>query len=173
MLGSIIMKIFVKFLNHVEEIALAYVSLGLGILIVFEILIRSTGITAFYWLEELGRYVLIFMTLCGANLAVRYGRHPSMTALFSVLPAQISHLVKAVVWIFLSGFFAYIDYYAWAHIMHIYKLGFQTSTLGVSFVVPYLPIGIFIFFMCIRYFLAFLKEIKAFRDYKDLIHTSS
>ena len=165
-------KIFVKFLNHVEEIALAYISLGLGVLIVLEILIRSTGITAFYWLEEFGRYVLIFMTLCGANLAVRYDRHPSMTALFSLLPAQISHLVKAVVWIFLSAFFAYIDYYAWAHIRHIYKLGFQTSTLGVSFVVPYLPIGIFFFFICIRYFLAFLREIKAVRDDKELIHTT-
>ncbi|MBW1800899.1 MAG: TRAP transporter small permease subunit [Deltaproteobacteria bacterium] len=167
------MKIFVKFLNHLEEIALAYISLGLGILIVLEIMIRSTGITAFYWLEELGRYVLIFMTLCGANLAIRYGRHPSMTALFSLLPAQISHVVKAVVWIFLSGFFAYIDFYAWAHIKHIHKLGFQTSTLGVSFVVPYLPIGVFIFFMCIRYFLEFLKEIKAFRNGEDFIHTSS
>lgn len=166
------LKIFAKFLNHVEEIALAYISLGLAVLIVLEIFMRSTGITAFFWLEELGRYVLIFMTLCGANLATRYERHPSMTALFSVLPTHVSHLVKAIVWALLSGFFAYIDYYAWVHIKNIYKLGFQTSTLGVSFVVPYLPIGIFFFFICIRYFLAFLREIKAIRNDKDLIHTT-
>lgn len=158
------LKKVIKILNHVEEIALAYVSLGLAILIVLEILLRSTGITAFYWLEELGRYVLVFMTLCGASLAVRYERHPSMTALFTVVPTHVSHVIKAIVWLFLSGFFAFVDYYAWSHIGHIYKLGLQTSTLGVSFVIPYLPICFFFFVMCVRYFLAFVKEIQAFRN---------
>ncbi|MBN1101849.1 MAG: TRAP transporter small permease subunit, partial [Deltaproteobacteria bacterium] len=90
-------KSFVRFLNHLEEIALVYVSLALGCLIVLEICLRSTGITAFFWLEELGRYILVFTTLCGANLAVRYNDHPAMTAVVSSLPSPVSHAVMALV----------------------------------------------------------------------------
>jgi len=149
-------------LHHAEEIALAYVSLGLGILIVLEILLRSTGVTAFYWLEELGRYILIFMTLCGASLAVRYNSHPSMTALFSFVPEKGSYAIRALVNLFLSLFFAYIDYLAWTHIWNVKKIGMQTSTLGFPFFIPYLPIGVFLLIISVRYFIDFVKEIQAF-----------
>jgi TRAP-type C4-dicarboxylate transport system permease small subunit len=158
------LKRIIKILGHFEELALAYVSLTLGILIVLEIILRTTGITAFFWLEELGRYVLIFMTLCGASLAVKYGRHPSMTALFNIVPTPVGHVIKGIAWLFLSVFFAFIDYYAWSHIGHINKLGLRTSTLGVPFTIPYLPIGIFFLVISIRYFLAFVREIQAFRN---------
>jgi C4-dicarboxylate transporter, DctQ subunit len=155
----------IKVLHHAEEIALAYVSLGLGILIVLEILLRSTGVTAFYWLEELGRYVLIFMTLCGASIAVRSDSHPKMTAIFSFVPEKGAHIIKAIVNIFLALFFAYIDYIAWAHILHVKMIGMQTSTLGIPFYVPYVPIGVFLFIICVRYLIDFVKEIQAFRDF--------
>jgi C4-dicarboxylate transporter, DctQ subunit len=154
-------KTFVKFLNHLEEIALVYVSLALGFLIVLEICLRSTGITAFYWLEELGRYVLVFTTLCGANLAVRYNDHPAMTAVVTSLPSQVSHVVVALVSLFLVSVFAYLDYYTWFYIVRTYQSGFKTSTLTIPFFIPYLPIGIFIFFMSVRYLIRFFKEIQA------------
>ena len=105
------------------------------------------------------------MTLCGASLAVRYGSHPKMTAIFSIVNEKSSHIIKAIVNLFLSLFFVYIDYLAWTHILHIKKIGLQTSTLGVPFVVPYLPIGVFLFFIFIRYFMDFVKEIQAFRGF--------
>ncbi len=58
-------------LNYAEEILLAQVSRGLAVLIVIEILLRLPGITAFFWVAELGRYILILITLCGASLAVK------------------------------------------------------------------------------------------------------
>ena len=158
----------IKILHHAEEIALAYVSLGLGILIVLEILLRSTGVTAFYWLEEFGRYVLIFMTLCGASLAVRSDSHPKMTAIFSIVPGRGSHIIKAVVNLFLAVFFVFIDYIAWTHILHVKKIGLQTSTLGVPFYVPYLPIGVFLLVIFVRYFIDFVKEIQAFRGFEAM-----
>jgi len=156
-------KTFVNILNHLEEIALAYVSLALACMIVLEIALRSTGITAFYWLEELGRYILVFMTLCGANLAVRYGDHPSMTALVTSTPPRISHAIMCVANLFLAVVFAYLDYYSWFYIYHNFRSGFQTSTLAIPFFIPYLPFGIFIFFMCVRYLIMFFKEAKALR----------
>jgi TRAP-type C4-dicarboxylate transport system permease small subunit len=138
-------------------------------MIVLEIGLRSTGITAFYWLEELGRYILVFTTLCGANLAVRYGDHPSMTALVTSTSPQVSHVIKAVANLFLASVFAYLDYYAWFYIVHTYRSGFQTSTLAIPFFIPYLPFGIFIFFMSVRYLIRCFKEIQALRS--EVPHT--
>lgn len=156
------LKSFVRFLNHLEEIVLVYVSLTLALLIVLEICLRSTGITAFYWLEELGRYVLVFTTLCGANLAVRYNDHPAMTALVTGVPSRVSHVLVALVSLFLVVLFAYLDYYTWFYIVHTYRSGFKTSTLTIPFFIPYLPIGVFIFFMAVRYLIRFFKEVQAF-----------
>ena len=151
-------KSIVKILNNAEEVLLAYVSLGLAILIVLDIVLRTTGIPAFYWLEELGTYVLILITLCGASLAIKYVRHPTMTALFKALPSRPGHLIKVVTSLFLTCFFAYLDYYSWAHIAHVYKLGIESTTLGIAFFIPYLPIGFFFFVVCIRYLLLAVKE---------------
>lgn len=167
-LGENMIKKTIKVLQHAEEIALAYVSLGLGILIVLEILLRSSGVTAFYWLEELGRYILIFMTLCGASIAVRSDRHPKMTAIFSIVPERGSHIIKAIVNLFLAVFFAFIDYIAWAHIVHIKKIGMQTSTLGVPFYIPYVPIGVFLFVIFVRYLIEVVKEIQAYRGFTPI-----
>lgn len=152
---------FVKFLHYLEEIALAYVSLGLAVLMVLEILLRSTGIISFYWLEELGRLVLVFITLAGANLALRYGAHPSMTALVTALPPKASHIFMSIVYLFATLLFGYLSYYAWGHIWHVYQIGMQTSTLGVPFYVAYLPIGFFFFFICVRYVLFCASELQA------------
>lgn len=156
-------KGIVKFLNHLEEISLVYMSLALAFLIVLEICLRSTGITAFYWLEELGRYILVFTTLCGANLAVRYGDHPAMTAVVTSVPPPVSHALKSLVSLFLVFIFAYLDYYAWFYIAYTLRSGFKTSTLTIPFFIPYLPIGIFIFFMSVRYLIQFFKEIQALK----------
>ena len=162
--GVTVFNKLVRFLNRVEEIALAYVSLGLAILIVTEIILRSTGIIAFYWLEELGRYVLIFMTLCGASMAVKNDSHPKMTAIFMLISTKAGHVLRAIVYLFLSGFFAFFDYFAWFNIKETYMLKMQTSTLGLPFYIPYLPIAIFVFVMCVRYFIAALKEFQALHN---------
>jgi TRAP-type C4-dicarboxylate transport system permease small subunit len=130
-------KTFVKVLNHLEEIALVYVSLALAFLIVLEICLRSTGITAFFWLEELGRYVLVFTTLCGACLAVRYDDHPAMTAVVTNLPPQVRHAVVALVGLFLCFVFAYLDYYTWFYIAYTFRSGFKTSTLTIPFFIQF------------------------------------
>ena len=155
-------KKIIVVLNYTEEILLAYVSLGLAILIVIEILLRSTGITAFYWLEELGRYVLILITLCGASLAVKRVRHPTMTALLTSVPKRVSHLILVITSLFLAVFFAYADYFAWMHIAHVQRVGFQTSTLGIPFFIPYLPIGVFFLAICVRYVLRAVNEFRLF-----------
>jgi len=152
----------VKALNYVEEVLLAYVTLTLGILIVIATAYRKLGIIGFFWLEEFGRFILIFIIFLGISLAVKYERHPSMIALYLKLPTQAGHVIKAIVNFGCFAFFVYVDYYAWLHVIHLHELGLITPTLRVPFYIPYLPIAIFSIGVFVRFLLISIKEFQAF-----------
>jgi C4-dicarboxylate transporter DctQ subunit len=147
-------------LNYVEDALLAYFFVGLGILIVADIPGRKFNITEFYWLEELGRYIMICMTFLGASKAAKTGGHLSMNAVVRRLPGRARHVIQALTHLGCCGFLIYLDYYAWSHLIHVYKIGMRASTLGVPFYIPYLPIAVFLVPMFIRFFLCSLKEMK-------------
>lgn len=158
----------VKAINYAEEILLAYVSLGLAALIVVGVISRKLGLPGLFWLEELGRYILIFATFLGASIAVKYASHPAMVALVTSVPARAAHVIKSLTSFVCFAFFAWLDYYAWLHIIHMADIGVKTSTLGVPFYVPYLPVAIFCAGIFVRYLLISVKEFQALIKKEDL-----
>ena len=151
----------IKVFNRVEDAVLAYFFVGLGLLIVVDIAGRRLGITSFYWLEEFGRYVMIFMTLLGASKAVKQRKHLSMNAMIRRLPAREAHVVQGVTDLASCAFLVYVDYYAWRHVVHLYRIEVETSTLGIPFYIPYLPIALFGIGMFVRFFFWSVQEFKA------------
>jgi C4-dicarboxylate transporter DctQ subunit len=154
----------VKFFNNLELIVLAYVPLMLGFLMVIELFNRKFGLgfKGFFWLEELGRYTLVFITFLGASVAVKTGSHPTMDALYLKLPPRIGHILKGAMFFTCFLFVAYIDYYAWLHISNLAKISIKTSTLKVPLYIPYLPIGIFSILIFLRYLIASFNEFRIF-----------
>jgi C4-dicarboxylate transporter DctQ subunit len=151
----------IEILNYTEDVLLTYCITGVGALIVFDSLLRKFGIFSIHWIEELSRFVLILIAFLGASKAVKDGRHVSMETVVGMLPTQIIHVINAIKNLLCFGFFLFLDYYAWLHIVHLHRIGFRTSTLGIPFFVPYLPIPIFCMGIFVRYFLASLKEFQA------------
>lgn len=152
----------VKILNYAEEVLLAYCFSGLGILIVFDSLGRKFGIFSIFWLEEFGRYILIFMAFIAAGKAVKDDRHINMGTVVGLFPIQIIHVIKGITNLLCFLFFLYMDYFAWLHVIHLYRIGARTSTLGVPFYIPYLPIPIFFVCIFVRYLIASVKEFQTF-----------
>jgi len=104
---------------------------------------------------------MIFLTLLGASKAVKGGKHLSMNAVLRRLPTKAGHLVQGITNFGCFAFLAYIDYYAWSHIVHMYKIGLQTSTLGIPFYIPYLPIAVFLISMFVRFLISSIKEFSS------------
>jgi C4-dicarboxylate transporter DctQ subunit len=121
---------------------------------------RRFGV-GFLWLEETSRYILIFSTFLGASLAVKYGVHFAMTALQTRGPIAGRHVMVAATNLACSLFFLLIVYYGFVYVLHLQRLGVKTAILGIPRFVPYLPIPIFSIGISIRFFLIFLKEIRA------------
>ena len=154
----------VKIFNYLEEYLLACVVLALAILTVIQVMTRFSAGFGFFWLEETGRHVLIFITFLGASLGVKYGTHFSMTAVERSVPAAISHVLKAIVNLACSLFFILIVYYGFGHVIHLQKLGVTTTTLLIPFYIPYLAIPVFSMVISLRFLLISLKEGRAFLE---------
>lgn len=152
----------VKIFNYLEEYVLACFVLALAVLTVIQIITRYSAGFGFFWLEETGRHVLIFITFLGASLGVKYGSHFSMTALERSLPAAASHMVRALVNLGCAIFFIVIVYYGLSHVMQLQRFGVTTSTLRIPLYIPYLAIPVFSTVIALRFFLIFLKEGRAF-----------
>ena len=157
------LKKYLEFLNKTELIILAYFPLAVAIIMVVALIGRKiqVGYMGLFWLEEFGRYMLIFITFLGASVAVKTRSHPKMQALYVKLPTRVQHLLWGIVFLACFAFFIYIDIYTWKHIGKLARLNVTTSTLTIPFFVAYLPIAVFTIFMAIRYSIESFKEFKA------------
>lgn len=159
-----VLEKLIKALNKCEMLLIAYFPLLIAILMVIELLNRKIGLgfRGFYWLEELGRYMLIFITFLGTSIAVKSRSHPKMEVLYAKLPTQAAHLLWGIVFCGCFAFIAYIAFYAWRHIFNLSKIGVSTSTLSVPLYVAYFPIAFFGSFIALRYLIESIKEFQAF-----------
>ncbi len=155
MIGKII-----KVLNRLEEYLLGGIILGLAGIVTVQVFTRRVGI-GFFWLNETGRHLLIFITFLGASLGVKYGVHFAMTALQERGPLPVRHVLKAITNLACSLFFLLIIYYGFSYVVHLQRIGVTTATLGIPRFITYLPIPVFSIGISIRFFLVFLKEIRA------------
>ena len=159
-----VLEKLIKTLNKCEMLLIAYFPLLIAILMITELLNRKIGLgfRGFYWLEELGRYMLIFITFLGTSMAVKSRSHPKMEVLYTKLPTQAAHVLWGIVFIGCFAFIAFIDFFAWRHIFNLSKIGVSTSTLTVPLYVPYFPIAFFGIFIALRYL---IESIKEFHDF--------
>ena len=151
-----------------EMLLIAYLPLLIAILMIVELLNRKFGLgfRGFYWLEELGRYMLIFITFLGTSIAVKSKSHPKMEVIYTKLPVQVAHMLWGIVFVGCFLFMAFIDFYAWKHIFNLFKIGISTSTLPVPLYVPYLPIAVFGIFIALRYLMESMKEFQAYLEFR-------
>jgi C4-dicarboxylate transporter DctQ subunit len=95
------------------------------------------------WSEEVGRYLVIWITFGGSALAFRKGAHIGVNALVNILPTKIRYNVKLFSQLITIGFFVILGYYGTVHtanqIIHL-QLGPATR---LPMAIPYsaIPIG--------------------------------
>src|SRR5438876_8674251 len=61
------------------------------------------------WVEEVSRYLMIWLTFLGAGLVLRHGAHIGIDTLQESFPRWAAHL-RALIFILLLGFFAFTSW---------------------------------------------------------------
>ncbi|MBI4961977.1 MAG: TRAP transporter small permease [Desulfomonile tiedjei] len=146
------MQRIIRALNSVEEWTLVLVLLGLAFLSFVQVFCRYVLQFSFTWMEELGRYLGVFIAFLGASLGVKYGSHFSMDLIYEKVSSdRFRHGLKVIINIASGLMFFVIAYYGWEQAMKLRRFGVLTSALEVPKYWAYLPIPFFSTIMGIRF----------------------
>ena len=72
----------IKIINAIEEWTLVFILLGLAFLSCIQVFCRYVLGFSFSWMDEISRYLGVFIAFLGASLGVKYGTHFSMDLVY-------------------------------------------------------------------------------------------
>jgi TRAP-type C4-dicarboxylate transport system permease small subunit len=113
---------------------------AMAALVFANVALRFTTGVSILWVEEVSRYLMIWLTFLGGGLVLRYGGHVGIDSLQETLPRYAAAIRGAIVFL-LAGFFVFMvavgARYAWL------SWGQTTPVLGVPVGAVYvgIPIG--------------------------------
>ncbi len=139
----------------------------LCILTVVQIITRSVFKTGIHWLEEFGRYILLYSTFIGAGIAIKSDEHPRMTAIIAILPEKIGYIVRILGDLICAVILLVLDYYAWIQVTNVFVRGTRTSTLPLPMWIVYAILPVAMIIMSVRYFFSARDKYVLLKDLKD------
>jgi C4-dicarboxylate transporter DctQ subunit len=115
--------------------------------VVIDVICRKLFGFNLYFLQELGKYLMVFATFVGASIGVKLRSHPNMSAVLDAVPSAVRFVMLILVNIICSAAMAFAGYWSWQQYLNFHKLKTMTSTLGsipVSILYIIVPIALFV-----------------------------
>ena len=113
---------------------------AMALMVFANVVLRFTTDHSILWVEEVSRYLMIWLTFIGAGPVLRYGGHIGIDTLQERWPAQAPY-VRAVILVLLAAFFAFMT---WIGAVYSSRTWAQTTPVlqvPVGAVYLALPIG--------------------------------
>lgn len=125
---------FFEILFKCEKAALAILLLVMSVLVFLQVLSRYVFLYPFPWVEELTRYLMIWMTLLGSAVAVRSGKHITVDVLDAVLKKP-ALLFAYRLFVNLAGivFSLFLAKYGWEIVQRLLTFPQESDTLRIPF----------------------------------------
>ncbi len=146
------------FLNKITEIVVMVLMAAISVIIFGQVICRYVFNHSLYWSEEVGRYILIWITFLGASVGVKRFAHIGIDFLYnktSGIFKKILDITIVVLGIFFTGILCYFGY------KFSYFARFQKSAaLLMPMTIPYLSICVGGFLMLIHFLSNFIKLFK-------------
>jgi TRAP-type transport system small permease protein len=92
------------------------------------------------WVEEVSRYLMIWLTFLGAGLVLRHGGHIGIDTLQEKFPRRAAHL-RALIFILLLGFFAFMLWIGTRYAVLTWSQTTPVLEIPVGFVYLAIPAG--------------------------------
>jgi TRAP-type C4-dicarboxylate transport system permease small subunit len=83
-------------LNKGTEIAIGILLAVMSVVIFMQVIYRYVFHASLPWSEELGRYILVYLTFLGASVAVKKNAHIGVEVIVKLLPRSISKVLEWV-----------------------------------------------------------------------------
>jgi TRAP-type C4-dicarboxylate transport system permease small subunit len=92
------------------------------------------------WVEEVSRYLMIWLTFLGSGLVLRHGGHIGIDTLQEKFPRQ-APLMRAVIFILLFGFFAFMVWIGTRYALLTWQQTTPVLQIPVGAVYLAMPVG--------------------------------
>jgi TRAP-type C4-dicarboxylate transport system permease small subunit len=92
------------------------------------------------WVEEVSRYLMIWLTFLGAGLVLRYGGHIGIDALQEQFP-RAGPALRGGIFVMLLGFFGFMVWVGTRYAMRTWTQTTPVMEIPVGFVYLAMPIG--------------------------------
>jgi TRAP-type C4-dicarboxylate transport system permease small subunit len=131
---------FDRALVRANRWALIVILAAMAIMVFANVALRFTTDHSILWVEEVSRYLMIWLTFLGSGLVLRYGAHIGIDTLQERFPGA-APAVRVIIFVLLLGFFAAM---VWLGVRYsMLTWGQTTPVLGIPIGAVYLamPIG--------------------------------
>ncbi|PID56129.1 C4-dicarboxylate ABC transporter substrate-binding protein [candidate division KSB3 bacterium] len=137
------MKKVLNVLDNVEEYLTGAMLLLMAIMYFLEVVLRYVFSSSNAWVEELLRYMMVFITFFGASVAVKYGSHMSVNVVEYIPSSAVKRLIEIFVALMGIVFSVLILYFSCLLVLRVKGFGQRSPALQVPMYIPYaiLPLG--------------------------------
>lgn len=127
--------------------------------VVIDVICRKFFGFSLEFMQELGKYLMVWATFIGASLGVKYGEHPSMTLIIDSVPKVPKMIMSVLVNVISAGATGFAGYYSFQQFLLVKKMGSMTVTLwGLPVWALYCIVPLSFFVMAIRFLIQAYKR---------------
>ena len=127
-----------------NQAVLAALLAVMAVLVFGNVVLRYVFGISLSWVEELTRYMMIWLAWLGAGLALREGAHIAIDALQAALPEVGARLLRTIVLLAMIGFFGALVWLGWRYSMFAWRQQTAVLRLPAGLVYLAIPVGSFL-----------------------------
>jgi C4-dicarboxylate transporter DctQ subunit len=156
--------IYAQFAGVLSRICLYltyFLLVAVTIIAVFGVYYRYVLVDPIQWAEEIARYILIWMTMIGASIAVKERKHVMLTSVVMRMPERMALIIEIVFFLIIILIIGLI---ANESIIMVFSRSAKTisPSLQISMVWAHTALPIGFAFMLIQSFYILFEDIKIF-----------
>ena len=134
------MEAFDRVLLRLNRWLVIVILAAMAMMVFANVALRFLTDVSILWVEEVSRYLMIWLTFLGAGLVLRHGGHIGIDTLQENFPRRAVHL-RALIFILLLGFFAFMLWIGTRYAVLTWSQTTPVLEIPVGFVYLAIPAG--------------------------------
>jgi TRAP-type C4-dicarboxylate transport system permease small subunit len=127
----------------------------MSVVVLAQVFLRYVVQASLSWSEELARYLMVWIGLFGASLALQEGRHIEVTLLLDRMPRALRKILMGIALLAVLGFLGLVFYQGVVLTRNIWLQ--RSPAMSLPMVIPYAAIPLGSVFMMIQVLLALCR----------------
>ena len=152
-------KLLDKAVIKFQEVILSGSIIVMTIILIGNVIARAIFNNSWSFAEEVGQFLLVFVTFIGTSYASRKGRHIRMTGVFDLMPHMVKKILMITTSLLTSAIMFYLAYYGAGYVLKVKSLGTVSPALRIPLYLIYTVVPIGLTLTGIEYLLNVIKNI--------------